>query len=968
MKMAFYISLIIILLSSMLCASDSDIFYIDRGVSSRPFDKDDWVYVWYGNLDQSPIETDIGVRIPVDVYIQTSENAYCADFSLAVGFDNAYIDSLLSRSEGQLFWPFTEWDTPFFYGPGGSPPNPEGWKSESFFGLTNTGAPYDDPWLHLDTPHLGLRFIVKSKNDETLQGQTVNAMGRGWNFVWGVSNCGDTTGSDQYPITEYYSQIHFSGGGAIEGHITDTQEMPIADIAVNCQVTYLADTSDQDGYYLINGLYGGLHDIKFSHPEYVDTIVEDVNIIEDNTTPLDVVLQRSGYILGMVYDQNSEPFSDVQIVAINTTTDDTATAVTDTNGSYYLENLHSGLYTITHSHIDYYDTTLTGIEVNRGDTSTATMQMTYHEIIDVGTVALISPPENVYTGSDWPVSVRVANYGNTEQSFDVTVQAFYLDSNEPVYNHTITTPILQPGTDSLLNYEYEFTPVIDTTFLFVVYTDLSGDENTANDTVTAYCVSAPYRGFVFVDDDTTAGSAYDVALMGNIAIVADWADGISLYDITNAEDPALLGTCNTPGYARAVAYKGNYIYLADGMEGLQVISIADPEYPYLIHTIPTGGNCYSVLVADSLLLIGSGNTSTPSFIIADLSDPSFPEIISENYHPGNTIRRIAVKDNYVYLAALTLLEVVDIANTYEPVLASSTPLNDYVYDIKVASGYAYLANGTKGLAIFDISDPENPSLCSYFDTPGNALGVTLYNGIALVSDYESGIHAIDITDPYHPVLINSYSELGEARKSVVSDDLIYIASTRSLITLRFIGNYYGMIEGAITGDELEYIQNVNITVAGTTIRDFSKLDGAYALCGLDAGVYDISFSHPEYYDTVITGVQVVAGESSDLNVTLQGRVGIDDDAKLPSEYTLNQNYPNPFNGTTLISYNLKQPGWTKLTVFDILGKKIDVIIDEYQAAGHHQREWHADNKASGMYFYRLETSDYSQTRRMLLIK
>jgi hypothetical protein len=327
-----------------------------------------------------------------------------------------------------------------------------------------------------------------------------------------------------------------------------------------------------------------------------------------------------------------------------------------------------------------------------------------------------------------------------------------------------------------------------------------------------------------------------------------------------------------------------------------------------------------------------------------------------------------VKNNYAFLAALTLLEVVDFADIYNPVHISDVQLNDYVYDIKVASGYAYLANGTEGLAIFDINDPENPVLCSYFDTPDNAIGVTLYNGIALVSDYEAGIHAIDITDPYHPVLINSHGELDGARKSVVAGNLVYVAFSRSFITLRFTGNTYGMIEGVITGNELEFVPDVHISAAGTTIRDFSTLDGSYALYGLNAGVYDISLSHPDYYDTVITGIQVVAGESSNLDITLQIRVGIDDDAIIPSKYTLNQNYPNPFNGTTLISYNLKEQGWTKLTVFDILGKKIDVVVDEYQEAGYHQREWQADNKASGIYFYRLETSNYSQTRRMLLIK
>lgn len=94
----------------------------------------------------------------------------------------------------------------------------------------------------------------------------------------------------------------------------------------------------------------------------------------------------------------------------------------------------------------------------------------------------------------------------------------------------------------------------------------------------------------------------------------------------------------------------------------------------------------------------------------------------------------------------------------------------------------------------------------------------------------------------------------------------------------------------------------------------------------------------------------------------------DNSRNIPARYTLEGNYPNPFNTSTLIKYGLPQPSKVTLEVYDVLGRKVETLLDEYQSAGYHQVLWQADYVSSGVYLYKLTAGDYSQISKMMLIK
>ena len=91
-------------------------------------------------------------------------------------------------------------------------------------------------------------------------------------------------------------------------------------------------------------------------------------------------------------------------------------------------------------------------------------------------------------------------------------------------------------------------------------------------------------------------------------------------------------------------------------------------------------------------------------------------------------------------------------------------------------------------------------------------------------------------------------------------------------------------------------------------------------------------------------------------------------SEVPGKFALYANYPNPFNSTTTITYELPGESKVKLTVFDIRGRTVAVLVNNNKAAGVHSTQFDAGSLASGLYFYRLEADKFSQTRKLLFVK
>jgi len=135
---------------------------------------------------------------------------------------------------------------------------------------------------------------------------------------------------------------------------------------------------------------------------------------------------------------------------------------------------------------------------------------------------------------------------------------------------------------------------------------------------------------------------------------------------------------------------------------------------------------------------------------------------------------------------------------------------------------------------------------------------------------------------------------------------------------------------------------------GVFMPHLSRVDDSRVMCA--------------YQDARVSGLSLL------LNVEIPPTSVDHDISTTPHNYSLMQNYPNPFNMSTTISYYIPQASSVKLDIYNLLGQKIETLVNQEQTAGYYQVNWHADDFTSGMYFFRLQAGNYIDTKKMTLLK
>jgi probable HAF family extracellular repeat protein len=89
---------------------------------------------------------------------------------------------------------------------------------------------------------------------------------------------------------------------------------------------------------------------------------------------------------------------------------------------------------------------------------------------------------------------------------------------------------------------------------------------------------------------------------------------------------------------------------------------------------------------------------------------------------------------------------------------------------------------------------------------------------------------------------------------------------------------------------------------------------------------------------------------------------------IPKSILISQNYPNPFNAQTTIRYSLSETSNVSIEIYDILGRKLETLIQGERSFGEHQVIWNAKDASSGIYYYKIQAGDYSETKKMVLLR
>ena len=122
------------------------------------------------------------------------------------------------------------------------------------------------------------------------------------------------------------------------------------------------------------------------------------------------------------------------------------------------------------------------------------------------------------------------------------------------------------------------------------------------------------------------------------------------------------------------------------------------------------------------------------------------------------------------------------------------------------------------------------------------------------------------------------------------------------------------------------------------------------------------------YFTVVDDSGASAEDSTRLIVEIINKIDDPVSERLPDKFQLFQNYPNPFNPTTRIDYALPHDGHVNIEIFNILGQRVKVLVNSFQTAGFHSIKFHAEGIPSGVYFYTITADEFSDVKKMILLK
>jgi hypothetical protein len=129
----------------------------------------------------------------------------------------------------------------------------------------------------------------------------------------------------------------------------------------------------------------------------------------------------------------------------------------------------------------------------------------------------------------------------------------------------------------------------------------------------------------------------------------------------------------------------------------------------------------------------------------------------------------------------------------------------------------------------------------------------------------------------------------------------------------------------------------------------------------------LTFVYHDFDQNGIPHIRMESPEFEPVTVALSG-LSQSGGPEVPDVFALNQNYPNPFNPTTEISFALPVASHVDLTIYNVLGQKVETLVDREMEAGFHTVTWNADPYSTGVYFYRISANEFTETKKMIMLK
>jgi choice-of-anchor B domain-containing protein len=475
--------------------------------------------------------------------------------------------------------------------------------------------------------------------------------------------------------------------------------------------------------------------------------------------------------------------------------------------------------------------------------------------------------------------------------------------------------------------------------------------------------------------------------------------GTSIINVTNPTNPVQVAFIPGPNSTwRDIKTHSTYAYIVtEGTStgrGLQIVDLSQlPATATLVNTIETWFTRAHNIYIDNGFAYAIGTNNGGGMHILDLSNPVNP-VRTAYYTGSNYIHDVYVWNDTVVAAAEDSYDLISVSDKYDPQLISVSLIlpgiyahsgwmtedkryfigteefnvrditvwdladrsswnlivptwqnpssSSYVHNLFILGDYAHISYYTSGYVVLDISNPASPQLAGYYDTYPQNNGAS-YNGAwgcypylpsgnTLISDIQTGLYVLRFSGMI-PVELTSFIA------DVQNRDVTLNWSTASEINNRGFE--------VQRKDDADYATIAFVTGNGTTteISHYTFTDN-----NLQPGIYNYRLK------------QIDFDGSSQLSEEIMAEV------TNPSVFVLNQNYPNPFNPSTNVKFSIPYSGFVNLSVYNLLGEKVDELLNEILAEGEYNFKFDADNLPSGIYIAKLSAENYNQSIKMTLIK
>ncbi|MDA3871743.1 MAG: YCF48-related protein, partial [Candidatus Marinimicrobia bacterium] len=425
------------------------------------------------------------------------------------------------------------------------------------------------------------------------------------------------------------------------------------------------------------------------------------------------------------------------------------------------------------------------------------------------------------------------------------------------------------------------------------------------------------------------------------------------------------------------------------------------QYDYYIHTLDKRDGFAYAFTAGGHLFKTSDNWENHSVINSQAS-----EII-------NAVDFVDIHNGIAVDSDGNIMRTTDGGENWELIDSGCSSLYDVQYldandVIAVGNGGEVLKSTNNGATWSSISTADIPTNTLYgFDAPSaNVFYVVGYNG-TIVKSSDGGTNWTEQTSGYAENLYDvtflnentGFAVGGKYNESKIlkttnggsnwNDVTCPVSRKLNKITFinsttGFIVGYYGTILKTTNGGD-DWTD-----ISKSTSSEFKDISFANENVGVLVGTY------AEIYYTEDGGINWNADETFPANNWLFGVDFVDDSTgyvvgmyssilryrkgemppvvtvqELPEivdEYILKQNYPNPFNPVTTIAYEIPEAAKVTINIYNVTGQKVETLLSEYKQSGKYQIVWNANNFASGVYFYKIQTKDFVKTNKMLLLK